>query len=400
MRILHVTPYYEQAWAYGGIPRIATTLARGLVERGHHVTVCTTDVVSARERLRRSGHGRPFSPSAATDSHGVDVRIFPNLSNALAYHLQLFLPIGMDAYLRAHAADFDVAHVHACHNVLGSLAAQHLTHAGVPYILAPNGTAPRIERRRLAKLLFDSTLGRHVMPRAARLLAVAEAERRQFHQLGIGDERIAVIPNPTDLTEFATPPSKGAFRRRFGLSDRPLVMFLGKLTPRKRLDILARAFAQLDRRDATLVIVGNDMGYRAELEHLIDTLGIRARTLLTGLLAGHDRLEALADADVVVYPSKDEIFGLVPIEAILSGTPVIVANDSGCGEVIGRVGAGLIVQQGHVGELAHAIGRMLDEGGSWKQATGDAAGRIRSWFSADAVCAALERLYAETIEPA
>ncbi len=90
LRILHVVPYYEHAWAYGGIPRLATTMTRALARRGHVVTVCTTDVCDAHSR----------TPLARESSHDVDVRVFRNLSNRLAYHLQFFTPIGLGAYLR------------------------------------------------------------------------------------------------------------------------------------------------------------------------------------------------------------------------------------------------------------------------------------------------------------
>jgi len=136
--------------------------------------------------------------------------------------------------------------------------------------------------------------------------------------------RIRSIPNPVDLDEFTPPIARGLFRQRFGLGTGPLVLFLGKITPRKRLDVLVRAFARL-RSDARLVLAGNDMGAAAGARALVRSLGIEPRTLFTGLLKGQDRLEALADAEVLVYPSQDEIFGLVPLEALLCGTPVIVA---------------------------------------------------------------------------
>src|SRR5437763_1864367 len=104
LRILHVTPYFVDAWAYGGIPRLVGTLARGLARRGHAVTVCTTDALDQSARV---------PAVAAHTPDGVVVRVFPNFSNRLAYHLQLFLPIGFDKFLRAHAAAFDVAHLHA-----------------------------------------------------------------------------------------------------------------------------------------------------------------------------------------------------------------------------------------------------------------------------------------------
>ena len=133
-------------------------------------------------------------------------------------------------------------------------------------------------------------------------------------------------------------------------------MFLGKLTPRKRVDVLVRAFAQLQRRDAWLVIAGNDMGAGGDTRSLVRSLGLEARTVFTGLLRGQERLDALADADVVVYPSQDEVFGLVPLEALLSGTPVIVAGDSGCGEIVSQTGGGQVVPLGDVDALARAIG--------------------------------------------
>jgi glycosyltransferase involved in cell wall biosynthesis len=399
VRILHVTPYYERAWAYGGIPRIVTALAGEMVRRGHFVTVCTTDACSADARLKRPNGMRTFTTWQETDTQGVDVRPFPNLSNWLAYHRQFFVPFGLASHLQAHAGEFDIAHLHACHNLPGAIASRYLARSGVPYVLMPNGTAPRIERRRVAKLVFDVSIGRHVLPRAAKLIAVSEAERTQLRAMGVDDDRIAVIPNPSDLAEFAAPVERGRFRGKFGL-DGELVMFLGKLTPRKRLDVLARAFATLDRPGARLAVVGNDMGYGAELERLIEMLRIGDRTVLTGLLTGRDRLEALADADLVIYPSQDEIFGLVPIEAILCGTPVVVADDSGCGEVIRRVGGGQVVPQGSVAALAQAMKTVLDSPAAWRSKAETAATRAREWYAAGPVCDQLEKVYADVIAQA
>jgi glycosyltransferase involved in cell wall biosynthesis len=174
-------------------------------------------------------------------------------------------------------------------------------------------------------------------------------------------------------------------------------MFLGKLTPRKRVDVLIRAFAQLDRPDARLAIAGNDMGAGTGTHALVHELGLQSRTIFTGLLRGQERLEALADADVLVYPSRDEIFGLVPLEAILSGTPVIVADDSGCGEIVSRTGGGQVVPEGDVNALARAIAAILDAPLPWRAATLPAAGFIRAAFGDDVVCAQLEQLYIDMV---
>jgi glycosyltransferase involved in cell wall biosynthesis len=403
LRILHVTPYFKDAWAYGGIPRLAHALTRGLAQRGHSVTVCTTDVCDHQTRLQGHEITRTrFRAWTSTTSDGVEVRVFPNLSNRLAYHLQFFVPAGLDRYMADHAASFDVAHLHACRNLPGVIAARHLRAAGVPYVLAPNGTAPRIERRRLAKLAFDVVTGNRVLSGATRVLAVTGAERRQLRTLGVHDQAIDVIPNPIDLDEFSVRVEPGAFRRRLGdkaPDGTPLVLFLGKLTPRKRLDVLVRAFARLRRSDARLVIAGNDMGAGSAARALTHTLNLDGRAIFTGLLRDRERLEALADADVLVYPSQHEIFGLVPLESLLSGTPVVVAGDSGCGEVVHATGGGSVVPAGDVDALAAAIDDVLNAPARWRVAASTAASRVRAAYGGDAVCSQLEHLYSEIAGP-
>ena len=389
LRILHVTPYFTDAWAYGGIPRVADALARGLARRGHAVTVCTTDARDAASRVPADG---------ATPIDGVAVRVFPNISNRLAYHLQLFLPLALSSFLRRHAGAFDVAQLHACRNAPGAIAAHHLRKAGVPYVIAPNGTAPLIERRRLAKRAFDVAFGRRVLRGAARVIAVSDAEQRQLLALGVPADAIRIVPNPIDLDQFSAPIPRDRFRARLGIGCAPLVLFLGKLTPRKRADDLIRAFAALSRHDARLVVAGNDMGSEGGLRSLAGAVGIADRTIFTGLLAGAERLHALADADVVVYPSQDEIFGLVALEALLAGTPVIVADDSGCGEVVRSAGAGQIFPLGDVSALTEAIGRALDTPGEGRRRAVAAASRIRSLYGVDVVCDRLERVYSELVE--
>ncbi|MBI3493619.1 MAG: glycosyltransferase [Acidobacteria bacterium] len=388
LRILHVASYSGEAWAYGGIPRLLRTLTEGLARRGHVVSVCTTDACDASTRL---------APASSRTSGGVDVRIFRNLSNSLAYRLQLFLPLGLEKYLRRHAGTFEVAHLHACRNVPGVIAAYHLRRAGVPYVLTPNGTAPRIEQRQLAKRLFDVVEGQRVLHGAARVTAVSNAECRQLSEAGVDARLVRIIPNPVDLDEFASPVVTGHFRRRFALSSGPVILFLGRLTPRKRLDVIARAFARLRRSDAWLVIAGNDMGGGAAARSLVRTLGLEPRTRFTGLLRGRERLEALKDADVMVYPSEHEIFGLAPLESLLSGTPVIVANDSGCGEVVSAIGGGQVIPPGDADALARAIEAVLDDPSGWRAKAVDAAVRVRARFGTDDVCAALEHLYGEMI---
>ena len=390
LRILHVVPYYEHAWAYGGIPRLAAAMTDGLARRGHDVTVCTTDACDATTRVR--------GPRAAHTASGVRVHVFPNLSNRLAYHWQLFAPIGLAAHLRAHARSFDIAHLHACRNLPGAIAARALRRCGVPYVISPNGTAPAIERRIVAKRVFDRTIGTAPLTRSARVVASSAAEERQLQDLGIPRDRISVVPNPIDDAEFERGADPARFRAAHGLGGAPLVLYLGKLTPRKGLDVLLDAFHRLPRPEAILAIAGNDMGSGAMVDATIAALGLGARARRIGLLAGSSRLDALAAADVVVYPSQHEVFGLVAVEALMCGTPVVVCDDSGCGEIVTQAGGGLAVPYGDSRRLAEAIASVLAAPREWRARARDGAAFVRARFSAAAVCRRLEDVYRDVLD--
>jgi glycosyltransferase involved in cell wall biosynthesis len=386
LRILHVVPYYEHAWAYGGVPRVATTLTRGLARRGHDVTVCTTDAGDATTRAQQ-----PHTPHQGPGR--LVVHVFRNLSNRLAYRWQLFTPIGLLRHLRSGLRGVDIAHLHACRNLPVAGAARALAAAGVPYVVSPHGTAPVIERRFLAKHLFDATVGRGFLERAARVLAVSEAERQQIERLGVPPSRITSLPNPIDEREFDPPPDGNRFRATHGFGDAPIVLLLAKLTPRKGARALLRAFARIARPDARLVIAGSDMQSGAA----DDLIASDPRIRQLGLLKGRERLDALAAANVVAYPSRDEVFGLVPIEALLAGSPVIVCNDCGAGEIIGTIGGGHIVPTEDDESLAGAIESMLAANGLWRQRARGAATRARQQFGADLVCDRLDALYHEVL---
>jgi len=388
LRVLHVTPYYAQAWAYGGVPRVVAAQVKGLAGRGVQVTVATTDACDRASRAT--------GPAQGVDDAGVEVRVFPNLSNRLAHRWQLFLPRGLDAFLRRSLHRFDLAHLHACHNLPGAIAARRLSRAGVPYLVQPNGTAARIERRRTAKWLFDASVGRRTLPGAARVIAVTEAERRQLAALGVGSGAVEVIPNPVDLDELAAPLNRGAFRERHGLGRRTLITYLGQLSPRKRVDLAVRAVAALQDPEPVLVIAGGDMGSERALRRLAAELGLASRTCFVGVLSARQRLEALADSDVVVYPTESEVFGLVPVEAILCGTPVVVSDDCGCGEVVGGLDGGVVAASGDVEALAAGVRDILANPDGWRPRVARAAERARLRYSAEAVAERLEELY-ETV---
>jgi glycosyltransferase involved in cell wall biosynthesis len=110
-----------------------------------------------------------------------------------------------------------------------------------------------------------------------------------------------------------------------------------------------------------LAVAGNFMMPAAPLYRLARDLGVSERVRFVGLLSGSDKLAAYVDADVVAYPAADEIFGLVPFESLMCGTPAVVCDDSGCGEWVGAARGGLLVRYGDADALATALHRLLSD---------------------------------------
>ncbi|HOC18497.1 MAG TPA: glycosyltransferase [Vicinamibacterales bacterium] len=395
LRILHVAPYSERAWAYGGIPRVLASLAHAQARGGHRVTIATTDVRDATSRLAPPGAARPprlrlRSWNERLDD-GIEAFVFPNLSNRIANRWQFYQPLGLGGFLRRHAGDFDVAHLHACHNLATALAARVLAGAGVPYVVQPNGTARRIERRRAAKWLFDSLFARRLLEGAAAVIAVSEWERRQLEAGLVAPDRCHLVPNP--LAPAPEPlPGGAAFRRRLGLSADPLILFLGVLSPRKHPEVLVEAASSL-RRPVQLLFAGADGGALAATRQAAERLGLLDRVRFAGVLEGAARFAALASADVAVYASHDEAFGLSALEALQAGTPVVVGDDAGCAEVIASVEGGLLATPGDASALAVALDRMLARLPVWKAVARQAGAIASKRFHPDAVWSSLEPVY-------
>lgn len=335
MRVLHVTPCYPPTWAYGGIPRVVHALARAQRTQGLDVRVWTTDAFDAGSRA---------SVPPEREEYGIDVRVTRLASNRLAWRHQLYLPTSLPPL-----AEVDIVHLHSHRHLLNWLAFRGAQSRRIPVVLTPNGTAPRLERKVIVKRAWDALFDGDVPRRADRVIAVSKAEVRQFLALGVEADRIARIPNPLHLEEFAELPARGSFRAAHGLGAGPIVAYLGQITPRKGVERLVAAFGE-GLAGATLVVAGAARGMA-----LPESPHVR----YTGTLEGPDRLALLVDADVLVYPSTDEIFGLVPLEGLLCGAPVIVGGDCGCGELIGEAGAGLLTHVGDAAELRAHIHTLL-----------------------------------------
>jgi len=176
MRILHVTPFYEPAWAYGGMVRAVAGLCRALARRGHEVTVVTALLDAAHPRQETLG--------------GVRVRRLPAL---LKRTLAPWAP-GLRAVLKSELRQSELVHVHGLRSGMAVSTTRACESTRHPWVLQPHGSWPHHNRLVLPKLAFDSLWGTRMLHLAHTLVAVSQAEARDLgreaHVVGNGVEPV------------------------------------------------------------------------------------------------------------------------------------------------------------------------------------------------------------------
>lgn len=352
LKILQVTPFYYPAWAYGGAPRIVYELSGALAKRGHDVTVYTTDVLDEASRYSCNDN--------RANVEGVKVIYFKNLSNSLAYNHQGYLPLGLMKTVRESLSGFDVIHLHCHRHLLNNIVRHFAVKLKKPYIFSAHGTVLRIQRKIFIKALYDILLGNRILKHASHFVAVSEREAIQYQNSGVHKDIISVIYNGIDAHNFDDLPAKNIFRNQYGLKDSKVILYLGRISSEKGLDFLVRAFSSIRRDDTVLVIAGNDMGFKKNVEKVIESEHASGKVIFSGLLEGDMKKAAYQDADLVVLPSSHEIFGLVPFEAIMCGSPVIVTDTCGCSEIIGKEDIGYVVKYNDLNGLRQKIMDILE----------------------------------------
>ena len=334
MKVLHVSAYYAPAYVYGGPPRSIHALCRALCRRRIDVQVFTTDANGA------AALPPPIAQSGAFE--GVPVRYFPRSFPPT--------PIGskeLKAALRHDVASYDVVHIHGLWNRAVWAAAREARRAGVPYVLSPRGMlepaarAHRAWRKRAGWALVD----RNVVRGASLLHATSEAERETL--LALDAAPVTLIPNGVEIEPL----------RRTAAATSPLVVFIGRIHPIKRLDLLIDAFAQAreQRPDLRLAIAGpDDSGLKPSLALRAGAHAEAVRWV--GPVDDAGRQELLSEASMSVTCSDSESFGLSVLEAMAAAVPVIVTKTCPWAEVEQHQ-AGYWVEQ-KPGAIADAMVRL------------------------------------------
>jgi glycosyltransferase involved in cell wall biosynthesis len=247
--------------------------------------------------------------------------------------------------------------------------------------------------------LYARTMMTMAARRARRILTVSHASKQDIMRyLRAPAEKIEVIYNALD-ERLAAPPSQeeiSRVRERF-LLNAPFVLYAGNIKPHKNVDRLIEAFSILRRHGAgetRLLLIGDEISKYPNLRRLVHRFQLHQYVRFLGFVPDATLAALYRLASVFVFPSLYEGFGLPPLEAMASGTPVITSNVSSLPEVVGD--AALLVDPTSAGAIAEAIARVLGEPALRADLVARGLARVNA-FSWTRAATRTQQVYAEVL---
>jgi len=332
LRILQIVP--AVSLVYGGPSQMVLGFSAALAAAGVEVTVLTTDANGdVGQAPLEVLCDRPIL------QNGYQIRYF-HCAPFQRYKFSL----GLLRWLYRHAAEFDLAHIHALFSPVSTAAAAVARYREVPYILRPLGTLDPIDlqKKRRLKQLYGVLWERPNLARAAAIHFTSQREADISERFGLKTPDLILplgvtsaspeVDSTDGLEQREQHHPAAAIRRQLGIADdTPLLLFLSRLDPKKGLNLLLPALELLLQRGSTfhLGLAGSnsqDPAYEAAIASQIAASPLVAHTSILGFVEGDRKMALLQAADLFVLPSYYENFGIAVAEAMASGLPVVISD--------------------------------------------------------------------------
>jgi glycosyltransferase involved in cell wall biosynthesis len=379
MKVLHVVESLSPKW--GGLSRAVAGLSEAMVRHGLEVEIITT--------IR--GNEEQFYPKGAK---AQAFRRGPLSWWGYAHNLRSAIE---RAVLRA-----DIIHTHGLWLYPNLIASRAAWHVGKPYVISPHGMLDpwALGHKKYKKRIYASLIEWRTLSRANAIHALSRNEAIDVKSLHFMTP-VAVIPNGLDLCEFAKLPDRSTLttNRYPVLTGKMAALFLGRIHPKKGLDLLARAFCEIMRKrdDVILVIAGPDeTGNRDRIESHLKAEGGKDHYIFTGMLRGEERLMAFAAADIFILPSYSEGLPMAVIEAMAAGLPVVISDRVNIHHDVHAYKAG-IVTKCDVQEIANAVETLLDNEAIRKEMGENGKRLVQDTFTWDVIVPKIIKLYEQVL---
>ena len=349
MKILMLTWEYPPR-IVGGIARVVHDLSKRLIKDGHEVHVVTY----------REGNLPEFENDKGVKVHRVDNYMI-NPNNFIDWIMQMnFNLIAKANELIAKEGNFDVIHAH---DWLVAYAAKTLKNSyNIPLVATIHATeAGRNSGIHDEVQRYINDTEWLLTYEASEVLVNSNYMKNELQRLfGLPYEKINVVPNGVNLTTFNNVERDYDFRRKYALDNEKIILFMGRLVYEKGIQHLIAAMPKILSRyhDSKLIVAGKG-GMLDELKAQVRNLNIENKVYFTGYLDSKQVCKMYKAADVSVFPSTYEPFGIVALEAMLAGVPTVVSDVGGLNEIVEHRVNGMKSYAGNPNSIADSILELL-----------------------------------------
>lgn len=349
MKILHVIPYMHPS--AGGPPVVVENMVRESDRLGHRSRIistlayCENDAADLLVRLNE---------------------LAPTTFLTRAEILPVFNLAASKIGVQVHGAD--VVHLHTLWSPLNISVRQACIQLNRPYVLMPHGMLDpySLSIGRLKKSIYMRMLEHRNIAAARRIIYTTPEEERLANLSGLRLPKGALVPLGANASCVPKRTLRSEFFTRFPHAiGRRILLFLGRLHPKKGLDRILNSLRSLQRAipNVLLVIAGDGDGdYTRHLGQLVGALGLDNHVLFTGRLNGELKWASFAAAELFLLPSRQENFAITVAEAMQMGVPVIITNKVNTWPYVKEARAGLVLDEGDINSLLpHVIEDLLKD---------------------------------------
>jgi len=369
----------------GGIARHCLGLAKGLVRENHEVHVVTLDFPEAP----------PFEDVEGVKVHRTRIELGHPSFITWTFLFNHFME--KKVAMLSRNADLDVIHIHDWLTAEAGISSKHFLRK--PLVLTVHSTeAGRAQGLHSPDSYMIDGLEWWMTYEADRVIVVSNSMSWELqNHFRLPKEKIDVIPNAVDMAKYQKEIDRESVRRRYGVQTyEKLVLFIGRLVPQKGVEYLIWAVPHIVQRcpEARFVITGDGWS-RSYLENLSASTRHGDKIRFVGFISDSDLFELTKSADALVVPSVYEPFGIVALEGMAAGVPVVAGNVGGLAEIIEHDRTGVLVYPRTAESIAWGVTRILSDPGYSQWLTQNAKRKIEETYSWDAVAKRTARVYEE-----